>query len=610
MKTNYTINRLLTALILWMGVVIYSSAQVSFTASAPRTVEVGQQFQVRYAVNAKAKDLRAPDFKGFEVLFGPATSQSYSTSIINGKRSSETNITYTYTLQATKEGAFSLSPATISVDGASYKSNAVTIKVLPSDGKGGGAGNSSSNADDRRPTADNGQVTANNAFIRAIISKNNVYEQEGFTVTFRLYTTYNVVDFGRIEFPEFEGFMVEEVDMPANQQLQMERYNGKNYFTADLKKSLLFPQRSGKITIPSGNIEMVFSVPSGRKVSTFFGAQEVDVDVSKNMRTNPVTIDVKPLPDGKPASFKNAVGTFTMKPSISTQQTRANEPITLNVEISGTGNLKLFGNPDVKLHESFEPYDPTMDNSYNVTTNGLTGIRKIEYLAIPRYEGEYTIPAVEFSYFDLNTHSYKTLSSPSYTIKVAPGDPSKSNGQGYMSQQDVKVEQDIRFIKTNAPTYHTRNRFFFGSALFWLILLLPIAVLVVLYLINRKRIKENANMTLVRVKRANKVAIKRLKTADKYRKNNQKEQFFEEILRALWGYFSDKLSIPVANLSKTNIEAELSKKGIDEQLTSDFMNILNTCEFARYAPVDSGVSMDTVYDNTVVAIGAMEDKLK
>ena len=310
-------------------------AQVTFKASAPQAVEKGQQFRLSYILNKEGRDLRLPDLKGFEVLFGPSVSTSFSQSTINGKTTSESSVTYTYILTAEKEGTYTLAPASISVDGSNYKSNSLTIKVLPPDKNSPNRSSAGTSGSDNREMASSGgsaTVKASDAFIRAIISKQNVYEQEGFTVTFRLYTTLNVVDFGKIEFPEFEGFMVEEVNLPGNQQLQMEHYNGRNYFTADLRKTLLFPQRSGKMTIPSGRIELVFSVPSGRKVSTFFGTQEVAVDVKKPMVTNPVSIDVKPLPGDKPAGFSGAVGAFSMKPVISAQNTRANEAITIKLE--------------------------------------------------------------------------------------------------------------------------------------------------------------------------------------------------------------------------------------------------------------------------------------
>lgn len=588
-------------------------AQVTFKASAPQAVEKGQQFRLSYILNKEGRDLRLPDLKGFEVLFGPSVSTSFSQSTINGKTTSESSVTYTYILTAEKEGTYTLAPASISVEGSNYKSNSLTIKVLPPDKNSPNRASAGASGSDNREMASSGgsaTIKASDAFIRAIISKQNVYEQEGFTVTFRLYTTLNVVDFGKIEFPEFEGFMVEEVNLPGNQQLKMEHYNGRNYFTADLRKTLLFPQRSGKMTIPSGRIEMVFSVPSGRKVSTFFGTQEVAVDVKKPMVTNPVSIDVKPLPGDKPADFSGAVGVFSMKPVISGQNTRANEAITIKLEISGTGNMKLIRNPEVKFPTNFEVYDPTINNSLNVTTNGLTGIRTIEYLAIPRYEGNYTIPPIEFSYFDMNSHSYKTVASPEYTLNVAKGDPSKASANNYQNRSNVEVENDIRFLKTETPTYQTKNNFFVGSVGYWLWYIVPSLLLIVFYLFNRKKARENANIALTRTRKANKTAVKRLKIAEKYLKEQNKEKFYDEVLRALWGYFSDKLSIPLANLSKDNIESELSKYGIENKLIAKFTEILNTCEFARYAPAETDTAMDNLYNETVNAIGEMESKLK
>ncbi|HHU42413.1 MAG TPA: protein BatD [Fermentimonas caenicola] len=586
------------------GNIAVSEAQVTFKATAPASVVEGEQFRLSYVLNQEGRDLRLPDLSDFDILFGPSTSTSFSQRTINGKTTSERSVTYTYILVAKTTGTFTIGPASISVDGANYQSNSLKVEVLPPDEKSSqssrGGGSSSGSA----------TVSDNDAFIRAIVSKNNPYEQEGFTVTFRLYTTLNIVNFGRIQFPEFEGFMVEEIDVPVNQQLQMERYNGRNYYTADLRKTLLFPQKSGQITIPSGRLEMVFSVPSGRSVTTFFGSQELMVDVNKTLVTNPVVINVKPLPANRPASFANAVGTFTMKPNINTTQLRANEAISLRLEISGTGNMKLISNPVVEFPSNFEVYDPTVTNALNVTSNGLTGIRTIEYMAIPRYEGNYTIPPVEFSYFDINTNSYKTLTTEEYSLQIAKGDPGSITSSNFVNQQDVRVEQDIRFLKTGEPNYLSISNFFVGSLNYWLWYIIPFVLLVVLFIINRKQARENANVALMRNRKANKIAIKRLKLAEKYLKEQKKENFYDEVLRAIWGYFSDKLSIPVANLSKNNIENELSKNGISGELISRFMQILDTCEFARYAPAESDAEMESVYNNTFNAIGEMENRLK
>jgi len=603
---------LLLLVVLLTGNIAMTDAQVTFKASAPASVVEGEQFRLSYVLNREGRDLRLPDIAGFDLLFGPSTSTSYSQRTINGKTTSESSVTYTYILMAKKAGSFTIPAASITVDGSNYESNTLQIKVLPPDETSSKSPASAGNQTEERSSSNSGTATvsAGDAFIRAIVSKDNIYEQEGFTITFRLYTTLNVVNFGKIQFPEFEGFMVEEVDVPVNQQLQMERYNGRNYFTADLRKTLLFPQRSGEMTIPAGSLEMVFSVPSGRKVSSFFGPQEVMVDVKKAMKTNPLTVNVKPLPASKPASYSNAVGALSLKPAISTTETKANEAITLKLEISGTGNLKLIRNPEVTFPGNFEVYDPVVNNSFNVTTNGLTGIRSIEYMAIPRYEGEYTIPPVEFSYFDLNTNSYKTLTTPEYRLTIAKGDPGSTATSNYVNRQDVKVEQDIRFLKTGEPSYLSQSNFFAGSLNYWLWYFIPFLSLIIYYLFNRKKARENANIALMRNRKANKTAIRRLKAAEKYLKEHNKERFYDEVLRALWGYFSDKLSIPLAVLSKNNIESELSGYGISDALAGRFIQILDSCEFARYAPAESDAEMDQLYHDTVVAIGEMENRLK
>lgn len=582
------------------------NAQVTFRATAPASVVQGEQFRLSYTLNKEGRDLRLPDMKGFEVLFGPSTSTSYSMSTVNGKTVSESSVTYTYILVASDEGTFDIEPATIKVDGSNYKSNSLKISVLPPDKtkSSGESTVSSQSSSGSAPT-----ISDNDAFIRPIISKNGVYEQEGFTVTYRIYTVYNNVYFEDVEFPEFDGFMSEDFNISSNQQLKLERYKDRNYYTADLKKTLLFPQKSGKIIIPSGKFKSVFTVPSGKKVSTFFGNQEVMAEVKKTLVSAPITVDIKPLPDGKPLGFSNAVGSYSFNSEISSERVKANEPITVKVTISGTGNSKLIQNPEVVFPTNFETYDPTINNQLEASGTGLTGSRTIEYLAIPRYEGKYKIPSIEFSYFDPSSKSYKTLKSAEYNLDIEKGDPSKAATNSYVNQQNVKVEEDIRFIKTGKPQYQSKDLFFVGSLRYWMWYIIPFVVFVSFAVLNIKRAKENSNIKLVKTKRANKVAIKRLRVAEKHLRQHNKESFYDEILRALWGYFSDKLSIPVANLTKDNIESELSNYGIDESLIKEFTSILNTCEFARYAPVESDTAMDKLYDKTIKAIGEMENKL-
>lgn len=594
----------------------YAKAQSpSFTTNAPSAVVKGEQFRLTYTLsNANGKNLKpnSDNVNGFDVLFGPSVSSSSSIQIINGKQSSNSTVSYIYTLQATKEGTYTLPGATIEVDGRTLTSKSVQIRVLPPDKN---ANQNQTNSNNRQngnvgpapANSNSNNISSSDAFIRAIVSKTKVYDQEAFTVTFRFYTTLDVRDIGNVEFPEFNGFMVEDQELPANKQLQLDHYNGRNYYAVDLKRSLLFPQKTGEMSIPSGKIEMVFRVPSSRVVNTIMGPQYIMSDVKKTLITNPVKIDVMALPEGKPSSFANAVGSFSMTPSISATKVKANEAITLSLDISGTGNLKLIKTPELLLPKDFEDFDPKITNNFKFSTKGLTGNKKIEYLFIPRYPGDFKIPAIDFSYFDIDAKTYKTISTPEYSITVEK-DPNAANNAvvSNYAQSDVKVENDIRYIKTGTPSETALTNNFVGSLSYYLWYIIPALLFFISLIIYRKQIKENADLVALKTKRANKVAIKRLKQAAKYLAANQKEAFYEEVLRATWGYLSDKLVIPVSELSRDNIEQELNKDGASSALISKFINILDTCEFAQYAPVESNAAMDNLYKDTVDAIGEME----
>ncbi|MDL2215074.1 BatD family protein [Dysgonomonas sp. OttesenSCG-928-M03] len=601
---------LLLIVFLFLGLSYLGAQEVTFRASAPAAVAKGETFRLVYTLqNAEGEGpiQAASSINGFEILFGPATSSSHSTTIINGKAESSSSESYIYTLSAEKEGSFTIPAATVKANGKTYTSNTLQIKVLPPDknaqaqqqGQRGGATSSSSST--------TGNISSTDAFIRAIVSKTKIREQEAFVVTFRFYTTLDVRDIGKIEFPEFDGFMVEDQDLPGARQLAMEHYNGRNYYAVDLRRTLLFPQRSGQITIPQGKIEMIFNVRSGKTVDTFFGPQYVMTDVKKTLTTSPLNINVSPLPAGKPATFSNGVGNFTITPSISATDIKANDAVTLKLVISGTGNMKLIKTPELNLPKDFETYDPKITNNLKFTDNGLTGSKTIEYLFIPRYQGTYKIAPVELSYFDTRSNSYKTLTTPEYTLNVAKDPNAKSASATSFTQTDVEVEQDIRYIKTGKPSFVKIDSFLVGSAVYYLWYIIPLLLFVAYFVLNRKKIKENADIVKTKTKRANKVAVKRLKEAQKYLQAQQKEKFYEEVLRATWGYLSDKLSIPVANLNRDNVENELVQYGARPELIERFMYILDTCEFARYAPAESDTAMDELYQSTVSAIGEMEN---
>lgn len=582
---------------------------ITLTINAPATAIKGAHVQLQYILRGgNADDIKLDGtIKGFDLIYGPSTAFSQSTSYINGKMTSDSYTAFTYTLLATEEGTFTLPSATATVGGKKYTSKTFTIKVIPPDK------NSQQTRPGQQPQAivssSTGKVDPKDAFVEAHFSKTKVCEQEAVMVTFRLYTKLDIRGVEKVQFPEFEGFMVEDVELPPNRQLRMDRYKGQNYVIMDVKKSLLFPQRSGKLTIPAGTMDLIFEVKSGQKVQHFGQSFDVMTESRAVLKTSPVTIDVSALPiENKPLNFSGAVGNFTFTPTLSSDHVKANDAITIKLDISGTGNMKLIKNPDIKFPPDFEVYDPKVDNKTKITENGLTGTRSVEYMVIPRSPGNFTIAPIEFNYFDPKTREYKTLTSPEYKIKVDI-DPNagKNNSATSYNQTQVKVDTDIRYLKLGEYKFGNADNFFFGKLSYLLFYIIPFILFITLAVIYRKQIKANANVTLMRTKRANKVAIKRLKLANKYLQAHNKDSFYEEVLRATWGYLSDKLTIPVADLSRENIEIELARYGASEELVKQFISVLDTCEFARYAPsADTDKAMDKLYNEAVDAIGSME----
>ncbi len=607
---------LLLALWLTAGAMHLMKADgVTFRASAPSAVVMGQQFQLTYTVNTEgATSLRTPDLSAFEVLMGPSSSVSRSMQIINGQTSSSYSQTFTYVLMPKKEGTFNIGPGSIKIKNANYSSNSLVVKVLPPDkaGSASGGGRSSSGSSGGGASQGSTSVGANELFVRMNVSNRSVYEQEGFLVTFKIYSLYDV-DLDDIKFPEFEGFLAQDIDL--NPQWTLENYNGRNYRTAVFKQTILYPQRSGKITIGSGRFDAIAHVRVKRSGSLFDelmgGGYQ---DIRKVLTTAPVTVDVKPLPSGKPESFNGAVGGYTMKATINSNQAKTNEAVTVTVTLTGNGNIKLAKNPTVTFPNDFEVYDPKVETNIRTTTSGSSGTKTIEYIAVPRYAGDFEIPAIRFSYFDPRSGSYKTLTSEPFKLHVEKGpegaaSPAVSN---YGSQESVKyLSKDIRYIKTSRPHFvNARGEIFFGSFTYVLAYVLIALLFAVFFVIYRKQMKENADLAFVRTKRANKVALRRLKTAEKLMKEGSREAFYDEISRTLWGYLSDKLNIPQADLTRENIGNELASFGADETLAKDLMQILDTCEFARYAPSQASDALDTLYRQTADAIGRMENIIK
>ena len=583
----------------------WADDKITFTANAPEVVVSGDQFRLSFTVNTKkVRDFRAPNIKNFEVLMGPSRSQQYQN--INGV---ETNtITFTYILMAGKEGTYNIPGVTIVADGNNYTSNSVDIKVLPAD-QSANSGNAGSNASRNQAGS---QITNNDLFITATASKTDVYEQEAILLTYKIYTKVNLTQLHG-DMPDLKGFHTQEVDLPSQKQWTLEHYKGSNYNTTVYSQYVLFPQQSGKLEIPSITFEGTVAqmVASSDPFDAFFNGGSY-VNVKKNIVAPKVIVNVKELPAGKPANFSGGVGEFTLSSSISTQELKTNDAVTLKLVISGTGNMKLINTPEVSFPQDFEIYDPKVDNKFNLTRSGLAGSKVIEYLAIPRHAGNYTIPPVEFSYFDLKTQSYKTLKTDAYTLNVAKGEGNSDQVvANFTSKEDLKVlGKDIRYIKTGETTLTPKDDYFFGSMACYLWYVIPFSLFVIYLIIYRKQALENANIAKVRTKKANKVATKRMKNAGKLLAEKNMSAFYDEVLKALWGYISDKLNIPVSQLSKDNIEEELVRYGVSEELIKAFIGTLNECEFARYAPGNQNEAMDKVYASAIDVISKMENSIK
>ena len=605
-------------IIILMTLMAYSTQtfadKVSFVASAPDVVVVGDQFRLSYTVTTqKVKDFRAPSIKGFDVLMGPSRSEQSSTQIVNGSVSSTSSITFTYILMANTAGEFTVPGASIVADGNQMISNSVKIKVLPQDQNHNSSRRNNDNSSFIQPSS-NASVSNQDLFITATASKTNVYEQEAFVLTYKIYTRESNLQLNNAKLPDFKGFHSQEIEMTTNARWTPEHYKGRNYYTTVYRQFVLFPQQSGKLFIEPAQFQMTVNKPvqSADPFDAFFNGGNNVIEIKKPITTPKIAINVNPLPAGKPTNFLGGVGEFNISSSINSKELKTNDAITIKLVISGTGNLKLISNPEIKFPDDFEVYDPKVDNQVRLTKEGLTGNKVIEYLAIPRHAGTYKIPGVSFSYFDIRSKSYKTLNTEDYVINVEKGAGNADQViANFTNKEDLKVlGEDIRYIKQNEVTFQPKGSFFYGSMSYWLFYIIPALAFILFFIIYRKQAAENANVAKMRTKKANKVAIKRMKLAGKLLSENKKDAFYDEVLKALWGYISDKLNIPVSRLSKDNIEEKLRNHGVSEELIKEFLNALNDCEFARFAPGDENQAMDKVYSSSIEVISKMENSIK
>ena len=594
-----------------MMMVVATAIAQTLTGSAPSHVAVGEQFRLTYTVNTQnVSDFRAGDIPDeLEVLIGPNRSMQSSYQMINGHTSSSASITYTYIVSATKNGSFTIPPAHVVVGGKTISSNPITIKV---------SGTASSARQQRQQRDDEGaelrdagsRISGSDLFIKVSANKNRVHEQEPILLTYKVYTLVSLTQL-RGDMPDLKSFYTQEVDLPQQKSFSVETVNGRPYRTCTWSQYVMFPQTTGKLQIPSITFEGIV-VQQNRNVDpfeAFFNGGSGYIEVKKKIVAPSIDIQVDPLPQ-RPANFSGGVGKFTISAQLDKTETKANDPISMRIIISGSGNLKLMKQPVINVPKDFDKYEPKVTDKTKLTTAGIEGSMIYDILIVPRHQGHYEIPPVSLTYFDTTSKTYRTVTSEPLTLDVAKG-----SGPGAMSdysgQQDLQeLSRDIRYIKTGDVRQQGIDEFFFGSTAYWITLAIMALVFISLFVIFRQRAIENANVTKRRAGKANKVATKRLKKASKLMADNKPGEFYDEVLRALWGYVGDKLNIPVEQLSHDNISQRLSDRGVGEETIAQFIGALDECEFERYAPGDPKGNMNKVYEKAMMAIEQIEGTMK
>ncbi|HVA98786.1 MAG TPA: BatD family protein, partial [Bacteroidia bacterium] len=575
------------------------------TASASKTtVGVGEQFQISFSLNTNGSNFTPPSLSNFNVYSGP--NESSSMQFINGTVSQ--SISYSYILAARAEGKFTIGAASISVNGNQISSNPITITVVKGNppAQNQNQNQSQNQAGDEQQASAPTKDIAQNLFAKTIVNKTKVYLGEQITVTQKIYTRLNLKGFQNVNFPTYDGFWSQDYVSKSQIQLTTEHYNGALYHVAEIRKTFIFPQRTGTLTIEPMSVDCIVRERTSQPQSIFdqfFGGGYQDKVYT--VKSNPITITVTALPSkNQPADFSGAVGIFSMKASINKNKVKANDAIDLTVTLSGGGNIKLMDPLKINFPPDIESYDPKVNDNVSVTSTGVSGSKTYDYLLIPRHEGDFKINNISFSYFDPNQKKYITIPAPEFDISVAKGDNTPSaTVMSNVDKEDVKmIGNDIRFLKINFSDMTKTGNYFFGSALFITGMTLPICAFFLFLFFRKKYVEDNNDLVLVKSKKATKMAKRRLSLAEKHIKGNNKEAFYDEVLKALNGYMSDKLSIPVSDLSKEKMTEKLKLKKVTDETIKKIVQLIDNCEYVRYAPAAVSSDLKTVFTETVKLI--------
>lgn len=593
---------ILAFLVISLGSVGTVSAQIS--VSVPSHVQAGENFRLAYTINNQdVEDFWAGNIpEGLELIAGPYTSQQSSYQMVNGHTTSSSSITFTYTLYATKDGSYNIPPAHARIRGRNVASRAVCVMVSGRARNTGGTPRM--HQDESAPAIQSAgsRISDKDLFIKVTANKKRVHEQEPVLLTYKVYT---LVDLTQLEgkMPDLTGFHSQEIPLPRQKSFHVERVNGKTYRAVTWSQYLMYPQMTGSLKIPSITFKGIV-VQENRNVDpfeAFFNGGSGYVEVKRNIVAPGMTIQVDPLPT-KPAGFSGGVGKFNISAQLSKKEVKAGDPVTLRVVVGGTGNLKLIKQPEPVFPKGFDKYDPKVTDKTKLTNAGVGGNMVYDFLVVPRNQGEYDIPPVAFTYYDVDANAYKTIRTQGFHLSVAPGD-----GKGETDSYDALKDNDIHDIKSGDTTVHPIGDIFYGSAAYWISLVIPLVAFIVLLIVFRRRAIENADIVKMRGKRATKIARRRLKNASRLMFAHKQAEFYDEVLRALWGYAGYKLNMSVESLSRDNIKDNLMQHGVPAESVEKFIMALDECEFERYAPGDAAGNMEKTFQSAMTAIMEIEN---
>ena len=574
------------AMLLCMAATMVMAQNYTIEGEVEPVVHVGENFHLRYRINTldvhNFSQSSVPD--ALQVLFGPSQSVNISSSTINGRSTSSEELTMTYVLSATKTGTFTIPPATATISGRQVKSNSLTVNVI---------------AAEERVEAPS--ASANNFFILVTASKQRVTYGEPFLLT------YKVCWHPDLPVPSVDDLKLDLQDvymLPYNEtqrkSLRAENIGGHMMKTIDWKQYVVYPQKTGTLHIPSLTVQGYLTEVIRDPFDPFMNMTR---EIPRQLTTQALDITVNDLPQ-RPANYSGGVGHFSIKGSLEPTKVKENTPVTLTVTIKGKGNLKMLRQPDVAFPQDFDTYDPKQSEDFTLTPEGLDGTITFEYIAVPQKRGNYVIPAVSLTYYDTGAHDYRTIQTEPFQLEVTKGDGTASSIHDYTGREDDETG-DIRALRTGKENTSKADSFF-GTSLYFILMGAFFLLFLIIFIILRMRMNDEADVVQSRRKRANKVAVRKLRKASKLMRAGKAADFYDETLRALWGYVGDKLNIPVSELSRENISQRLSERGVGQEVTDSFIAAIDECEFVRYAPGDTQGNMNRVYDKSVTAIEQIE----